>query len=395
MIIERTITTKLKTLLNSFPVVTLTGCRQCGKSTLLKNLLPDYKYVSLEDIDMRELALNDPRHFISVYNQNVIIDEIQQAPELLSYLQTHIDSINKSGMYVLTGSHNLLLMQSISQSLAGRTALLTLAPFSIEELKNANLLPLTVNKMLYTGGYPRIYDQKIEPSDFYDAYIKTYIDRDVRLIRNINDLSAFTRFIKLCAGRCSQILNISQLADDAGITRKTAESWISVLETSYIIYLLKPYYKNFGKRIIKNPKLYFYDTGLVSSLLGLTNAEQVETFYMRGALFENLIVSDILKQRLFQGKTSELYFWRDSNGVEIDVLEEDNTQIYAYEIKASETMNSAFFSNIKKVKDVANLKLKNTAVIYGGNKSIPASETCGAYIPWNELSSKDFKSLIL
>lgn len=385
MIVERTITQKLNSLLKSFPAVTLTGCRQCGKSTLLKHLLPDYDYVSLEDIDIRQMAKDDPRHFISVYNQNVIIDEIQQVPELLSYLQTHIDDVNKSGMYVLTGSHNLLLMQSISQSLAGRTALLTLAPFSITELRNANLLPSTVNEMLYTGNFPRIYDQHIEPSDFYTSYIQTYVDRDVRLIKNISDFSAFTRFIRLCAGRCGQILNVSQLADDAGITRRTAESWLSVLEASYIIYLLKPYYKNFGKRIIKNPKLYFYDTGLAASLLGITDSSQIESFYMRGALFENLIVSELLKKRIFAGKTDELYFWRDSNGVEIDVIEEDNAELRAYEIKASETMNSAFFSNIKKVKDTAGIKWQNIAVIYGGNLAVPASGTCGAYIPWKEM----------
>ena len=385
MIVNRTISAKLKALLKSFPVVTITGCRQCGKSTLLKHLLPKYTYISLEDIDMRQMAIDDPRHFISVYNKNVIIDEIQQAPELLSYLQTHIDSMNKPGMYVLTGSHNLLLMQSISQSLAGRTALLTLAPFSVSEMRGAKIIPSTVNEMLYKGNFPRIYDQKIEPSDFYSAYIKTYIDRDVRLIKNINDFSAFTRFLKLCAGRCSQILNVTELAQDAGITRKTAESWLSVLETSYVIYFLKPYYKNFGKRVIKNSKLYFYDTGLVSALLGITASNQIETFYMRGALFENLIVSELLKRRLFEGKSDELYFFRDSNGVEIDVLEEDGLELRAYEIKASETINNAFFSNIKKIKDLANIDYKNCAVIYGGDKTLPASENLGAYIPWNKI----------
>ena len=384
MIVERTIRTKLLQLLKSFPVVTLTGCRQCGKSTLLKNLLPDYAYISLEDLDLRQMAKEDPRHFISIYSKNVIIDEIQQVPELLSYLQSHIDSVNEAGMYVITGSHYLLLMQSISQSLAGRTALLTLAPFSTKELNASNLLPATVNEMLYNGSFPRIYDKHIEPSDFYPSYIQTYIERDVRTLRNITDYSSFTRFIKLCAGRCSQILNVTALAEDAGITRKTAESWLSVLEASYIIYMMKPYYKNFGKRIIKNPKLYFYDTGLVSSLLGITAAGQMETFYMRGALFENFIVSELLKRRLFSGKSDELYFWRDSNGVEVDVIEEDSLELKAYEIKASETMNTAFFSNIKKIRDLAGIKAENTAVIYSG-KSIPASKENGAYICWKEL----------
>ena len=385
MIIERELNVKLQSLLKVFPVVILTGCRQCGKSTLLKHLLPNYTYISLEDLDVRQLALEDPRHFISVYQKNVIIDEIQQVSQLLSYIQTHVDAVNESGMYVLTGSHNFLLMQSISQSLAGRTALLTLAPFSISELNSKKKLPATVNEMLFKGNFPRIYDKKIEPTDFYPSYISTYVERDVRLLKNISDFSAFNRFLKLCAGRCSQILNVSALAEDAGINRKTAESWLSVLETSYIIYFLKPYYKNFGKRLIKNPKLYFYDTGLVTSLLGITDSNQMESFYMRGALFENLVVSELLKRRLFEGKTDELYFWRDSNGVEIDVLEENGTELFAYEIKASETMNTAFFSNIKKVKEIAHLSLKNTAIIYGGEKNIPSSETQGAYISWKNL----------
>ena len=384
MVVERTIKAKLTQLLTAFPVVTVTGCRQCGKSTLLRHLLPGYTYISLEDLDVRQMAEEDPRHFISVYSKNVIIDEIQRVPGLLSYIQTHVDSINEAGMYVLTGSHNLLLMESISQSLAGRTGLLTLAPFCVEELRKTALRPKTTNEMLYYGSFPRIYDKHIEPSDFYPSYIQTYIERDVRTLRNITDYSAFTRFLKLCAGRCSQILNVSSLAEDAGITRKTAEAWLSVLEASYIIYLLKPYYKNFGKRIIKNPKLYFYDTGLAASLLGITSAEQMESFYMRGALFENFVVSELLKRRLFAGKSDELYFWRDSNGVEVDVLEEDSLELKAYEIKASETLNTAFFSNIKKIKDLVGLKSENTAVIYSG-KSIPASKENGAYISWKDL----------
>ena len=352
---------------------------------MLRHLLANYTYLSLEDIDMRQLARDDPRHFLSAYPRHVIIDEIQQVPELLSYIQTHVDEVNESGMYVLTGSHNLLLMQSISQSLAGRTALLTLAPFSVSELRGSSLLPQTVNEMLCKGGFPRIYDKGIAPADFYPAYIRTYVDRDVRLLKNISDLSAFTRFLKLCAGRTSQILNVTELAEDAGITRKTAESWLSVLETSYIIYLLKPYYKNFGKRLIKSPKLYFYDTGLAAALLGIQDSGQLEFFYMRGALFENFVLSELLKRRLFAGKTDDLYFWRDSNGVEIDVIEEDGTKLYAYEIKASETMNGSFFANIKKVQELAKIPAERTAVIYGGTRSIPATETMGAYISWTEL----------
>ena len=385
MIIERSISGKLKELLKAFPVVTVTGCRQCGKSTLLKHLLPDYAYVSLEDIDIRQMALDDPRHFLSVYSRRVVIDEIQRVPELLSYIQTYVDSVDECGVFVLTGSHNFLLMQSVTQSLAGRTALLTLAPFSVGELRSADALPGTVNEILFRGMYPRIYDRNISPGDYYPSYIKTYIERDVRLLQNITDLSAFTRFLKICAGRCSQILNVTSLADDTGITRKTAESWLSVLETSYIIFFLRPYHKNFGKRVIKSPKLYFYDTGLVASLLSLSDSGQMESFYMRGALFENFVVSELLKKRIFAGRNEDLYFWRDSNGIEIDVLEEDGVNLRAYEIKASETMNGAFFSNIKKMKDAAGIKFEDSAVIYGGDRDLPPSEFSGAYISWRSI----------
>lgn len=389
MIIERTLSTRIQKLLKTYPVVTLTGCRQCGKSTLLKHLLPDYKYVSLEDLDIRQVAETDPRHFLSIYKDKTIIDEIQRVPSLLSYIQTAIDLRNETGVYVLTGSHNLLLMQSISQSLAGRTALLTLAPFSVDELKNASLLPETVNQVLYKGMYPRIYDKNIDPIDFYPAYTQTYIERDVRLLKNISDVSTFHKFLKLCAGRCSQLLQVSALADDCGISRKTAEAWLSVLETSYIIYFLKPYHKNFGKRLIKNAKMYFYDTGLVASLLGITQAEQIETFYMRGALFENFIVSELYKKNLFEGLNDNLYFWRDSNGLEVDIIEEKNLETFAYEIKACETMNRDFMVNLKKLQTLSGIKTENTNIIYGGEKNSSASEFSSGYISWRNVTTVD------
>jgi uncharacterized protein len=275
-------------------------CRQCGKSTLLKNILPGYRYISLEDIDIRETAQSDPRHFLSIYNDHVILDEIQRVPGLLSYLQTHIE-------------------------------------------------------------------------------------RDVRMIKNITGLSSFTRFLRLCAGRCGQILNITSLAEDTGITRKTAESWLSVLETGCVVYLLKPYYRNFGKRLVKSPKLYFYDTGLAVSLLGLTSPGQIDSFYMRGALFENLIVMELLKKRLFAGKNDGLYFWRDSNGLETDVIEEEGQELYAYEIKSSETMDTHFFDSLRKICTLSPIPVRNTAVIYGGKTAQPASGYCGAYIPWKNI----------
>ena len=274
-----------------------------------EKMLPDYKYVSLEDLDQRELAMQDPRTFLSAYDSRTIIDEIQRAPELLSYIQTHVDSLGQNGVYVLTGSHNLLLMQSVSQSLAGRTALFTLAPFSIAELRNAGVLPENIDEMLYKGCFPRLYDnQDLNSTVFYSSYEKTYVERDVREVKAITNLVAFSKFLRLCAGRVGQLLNMTELAEAAEISRQTAEDWLSVLETSYIIFRLSPYYKNVGKRLVKSPKLYFYDTGLASYLLGIRKASDIQNFYMRGALFENLIVSDFFKQKYFAGLDANLYF---------------------------------------------------------------------------------------
>ena len=385
--IQRLASKTIVEMFQTFPIVTVTGCRQCGKSTLLKALLPTYKYVSLENIDNRNLAQNDPMHFLSIYDNYTIIDEIQRAPDLLSYIQTHVDEVNQSGMYVLTGSHNLLLMQSISQTLAGRTALLTLAPFSIQEMENAHILPETINEILYAGFFPRIYHQKLNPTLFYSAYTKTYVERDVREVKNIADLATFTKFLRLCAGRIGQILNITELAESAEISRATAESWLSVLETSYIIFRLQPYYKNIGKRLVKSPKLYFYDIGLASYLLGITKPNDIENFYLRGALFENMIVSDFFKQKLFSGMDANYYFLHDNKGLEIDLIEEQFDGLKAYEIKMSQTKNEAFWKNINPLVKNEILKHKNTAIVYGGKESLPASETKGAYISWRNLGT--------
>ena len=368
-----------------FPVVTVTGCRQCGKSTLLKNLFPKYKYVTLEDLDTRSEAENDPRGFLKTYPNKVIIDEIQRLPNLLSYIQSYVDEVNKPGMYILTGSHNLLLMQSISQTLAGRTGLYTMAPLSISEMREAKILPKTINEILYNGCFPRIYNEKINPTLFYTSYTRTYVERDVRQVQNISDLAKFTKFIKLCAGRTGQMLNTTELAEAAEISRQTAENWISILETSYILFRLQPYSANIGKRLVKSPKLYFYDTGLVCYLLGITKSEDIENFYMRGALFENLIVSDFVKQRFYTGLENNLYYYRDKNNVEIDLIAEEFQYLKAWEIKAGCTRNQDFWKNIKLLVKNGLLKNENSAVVYGGDTALKSNEEKGAYIPWNKL----------
>ncbi len=383
--VERSINKKLLSLVSSFPIVALTGCRQCGKSTLLKNLFPHWKYVSLEDMDIRELAENDPRYFLSLYPEQTIFDEIQRVPKLFSYIQTHVDSLDKTGIYILSGSQNFLLMKSISQSLAGRTAVLNLATFSISELKRADLLVTNLNECLFTGFYPRIYNQKPLPYDFYQSYIKTYIERDVRELKNITDLSAFHKFLRLCAGRVGQILNTTELSNEAGISVLTVKSWLSVLETSGIIFLLKPYYSNYGKRLIKSPKLYFYDTGLICSLIGLQNSTQLELHFLRGSIFENLVISNYIKESYFKGIEPNAYYWRDSNGLEVDLVIEENQQLKLYEIKSSATMNEKFFSSINKLCILSKTPLKNANVVYGGNTTLNANNNHGGYISWMDL----------
>ena len=294
--IERILKQKLLEMTNKYPIVTLTGPRQSGKSTLLKTSFPDYKYVSLEDPDMRLFATDDPKGFLATYPDKTIIDEVQHVPSLFSYIQTYTDNENREGMYLLAGSHNFLLMENVNQSLAGRTAILKLLPFSHREMKEGGILPKNVDEEIFKGAYPRIYDKNIEPDDYYPFYIQTYVERDVRLMRNIGDLSKFIRFLKLCAGRIGQLLNLSSLANECGISVTAATAWISILEASYICYLLRPDFNNYAKRLVKTPKLYFYDTGLACSLLEIQNAEQISTHFLRGGLFENLVINEFIKE---------------------------------------------------------------------------------------------------
>ena len=364
--IHRTLQATLENFAAKYPIVTLTGPRQSGKSTLLKHAFPEYQYISLEDLDMREFAANDPRGFLNSFPHHVILDEVQRVPSLFSYLQTHVDKTNDPGMFLLAGSHNFLLMESVNQSLAGRTAVLKLLPFSREEMKNGDVLPTLVNEQIYCGGYPRLFDKGLRPEEFYPFYIQTYVERDVRQLKNIGDLSRFTRFIKLCAGRIGQLLNLSSLAVECGVSVPTVTSWISVLEASYICYLLRPDWNNFAKRLVKSPKLYFYDTGLACSLLDIKSPEQLNTHYSRGSLFENMVINQFIKKAWNEGNNTDLRFWRDSQGNEVDLLVYDGETPSGYEIKSGETFQTSFFNGLNRWAKITNADSDHLHVIYGG-----------------------------
>lgn len=367
--IERAILEIVMDMAAKFPVVTLTGPRQCGKSTLLKSCFAEYKYISLEDPDVRQIAENDPRGFLRGCGSKCIIDEAQRVPDLFSYLQTIVDSRDECGQFILSGSHNFLLMERISQSLAGRTSVLKLFPFSVAELREAGKLPNDLDEFLLKGCYPRLYDKKLKAKEYFTSYLQTYVERDVRLLRNITDMAAFKRFLKLCASRVGSVMNVTSLAKDAGISVITANSWISILEASFILYTLPPYYKNFSKRIIKSPKIYFCDTGLLCNLLNIFNKEQLQSSDLRGAIFENFIVTEYMKSAVFKGDEPQLYFWRDTNQNEVDLLCETDGKLSAIEIKSGETKNQKFYDGLKKFATIADIPLSDTRVVYGGADS--------------------------
>lgn len=381
--ITRQITSKIETLTSKFPIITLTGPRQSGKSTLLRKCFPTYRYVSLENIDIRNFAASDPNGFIKTYPDHVIIDEAQLVPELFSYLQTHVDTTEREGMYFLSGSNNFMMMQRIGQSLAGRTVLLTLLPFSHREMKEGGILPATTGEEIYKGGYPRLYDKDISPTDYYPSYIQTYVERDIRLLKNISNLDKFTRFVKLCAGRIGQLLNLASLANECGIAVSTANEWLSLLETSYICYVLRPDHNNFAKRLVKTPKLYFYDTGLACSLLQITSAEQLSTHFLRGGLFENLVINEFIKSSYNRGEIPDLCFWRDSAGTEIDLISYTNGIPHAYEIKSASTFSPGFFKNLTKWAKLAGVEPDRCSVIYDGDTSMATTQ--GEIIGWRTL----------
>ena len=363
--IKRNASKVIRKLLKYYPAIILTGPRQSGKTTLSKYIFPKKTYVSLENPDTREFAETDPRAFLEKYKSGAVFDEVQNCPYLFSYLQEIIDENNKPGRFILTCSQQFKLHTQISQSLAGRVALVQLLPFSYSELYN-NKNP-QLDKVLFNGMYPPIHDRKLDPSIWYANYMQTYIERDVRKLINIRDLCAFQRFVRLCAGRTGQLLNLSNLAVDAGITHNTAKAWISILEASYIIFLLQPHHINFNKRIIKTPKLYFYDTGLASWLLSIQNTEQIFNHHARGALFETMIISEMIKERFNKALTSNLFFWRDRSGNEIDVIIEESDLLIPAEIKSGQTINADFFKGLKYWEKLT--ETKESYLIYGGEEN--------------------------
>jgi len=342
MMFNRSIEAILRRYAEIYPVIGITGPYQSGKTTIARTLFAHLPYVNLENIDIRMQAQGDPRAFLSRYYTGGIFDEIQHVPELLSYLQQIVDESDEKGRYVITGSQNFALSQHISQSLSGRIGMTTLLPLSLYELGMSD----DISAAIFKGGYPGLYQNNMQPMEFYPSYIQTYLERDVRQLKNIENLGRFQNFVKLCAGRIGQVVNYSSLAQDADISHTTARQWLTILEASYLIFTLQPFYQNFSKRLIKNPKLYFYDTGLACSLLGLEQESQIETHYLKGNLYENMVILEILKERLNKGLPAHLYFWRDLTGHEVDLIAEWGGTIKAIEIKASSTFQPSFFKNV-------------------------------------------------
>ncbi len=383
--IPRQATSTLQRLAKGFPILALTGPRQSGKTTLAKHVFAQKAYVSLENPDELEFANSDPRRFLARFNQGAILDEVQRCPALLSWLQSLVDERAVMGDFVLTGSAQFELIAGITQSLAGRVGRVELLPLSALELKTANKLPNDLNTMLLQGGYPSLYDREVSPQDWFSNYIATYIERDVRQLIAIRDLSQFQRFVKMCAARSGQLLNLAALGADCGLSATTAREWLSVLEASYLVTRIQPHHQNFGKRLVKSPKLYFLDVGLMAWLLGIRDANSLDTHASRGALFETFVVSELIKQRFNQGHPSDLYFWRDSTGHEVDVLLDTPEGLQAIEIKSGSTFATNWIKSIQKWQTLAGSNGLTPQIIFGGT-GLYERENCQV-IGWQDLAS--------
>ena len=383
--IRRDLAKRVLAAAGKYPVVTVTGPRQSGKTTLVRALFRDCPYVSLESPDERAFALEDPRGFLARFKGRVILDEAQKAPELFSYIQGLVDEEGRPGRFILSGSHNFLLIKGISQSLAGRCAILHLLPFSLPELLGRPGMPperlgrdipaspprpgRSLAECLFTGFFPRIHDKHLPPREWLANYLQTYVERDVRSVLNIGDLESFGRFVRLCAGRSGQLLNMASLASDCGISHMTAKRWISVLEAGFIVFLLRPYHRNFGKRLIKAPKLYFIDTGLLSHLLGIRDGAELASHASRGAVFESFVVSELVKAHYNRGERPALYFWRDSNGREVDILVETGKGLVPIEVKSGQTVASDFLKGLEYWRGIRGKPEGPSALVYGGDTS--------------------------
>ena len=356
-------------LAKSFPVVAITGPRQAGKTTLAKAVFKDKPYVSLENPDEREFAQNDPKRFLARFPNGAVLDEVQRCPALLSWLQGVVDQRGVMGDFVLTGSAQFDLIEGITQTLAGRVGRVELLPLSSSELKAANQLPNSLSQMLIQGGYPALYDRKITPQDWFSNYVATYVERDVRQLISVRNLGQFQTFLKMCASRTGQLINLTSLGADCGISAVTAKQWLSVLETSYIVTLLRPHHSNFGKRLVKTPKIYFLDSGLAAWLMGIRSAETLETHAARGALFESWVVSELYKKRLNAGLSIDLYFWRDNTGNEIDLIVENEKGLQPIEIKSGSTYASDWSQGLNKWQALAKNSSLEPAILYGGESN--------------------------
>lgn len=369
MMVERILSTALIRLARQYPVITLTGPRQSGKTTLCRAIFNSYDYISLEDLSIRSLATNDPRGFLAQFKDGVVLDEIQRTPDLLSYIQGVVDEEQLPGRFILTGSQQFEVTHAINQSLAGRTAILRLLPFAYSELYPKGTKPDIVN-LLYQGFYPRIYDKALNPTEAMSFYLSTYVERDLRSLMNIKNLSVFEKFLKICASQIGRLTNYSRLANDCGITQNTVKEWLSILEASYIIFQLQPHFENFRKRLTKSSKLYFYDVGLAAYLLGITDPIHVQNSPMRGELFENFIVSEFLKNRYNHVKDNNLYFFRDHVGNEVDLILNYGSELVSVEIKAGSTISNDYFKGIHYYQQLSGVKNKRRIVVYSGMRSM-------------------------
>ena len=381
-IYPRSSTDLLYRALQSYPVVVVTGTRQAGKSTLLRHALPDWQMLSLEDLDLREFAQTDPRAFLQRYPAPLIIDEAQRVPDLLSYIQTVVDLSGRMGQYVLSGSQQFSLLAGVTQSLAGRASLIELHPLRLKELADGGGMPTSLDDYLLQGGYPAVHARKLDAQRYYADYVASYVERDVRSLSAVQDLGTFQRFMRLCAARTGQLLNLNALANDCGIAQPTANAWMNLLEASFIVRRIAPYHRNFGKRLVKTPKLYFLDTGLCAWLLGITSARDMQTHYARGALFETWAVTEALKWRAVRGNAQPLYFWRDNIGNEVDLLLEQDGGITLVEVKSGQTFQPDWLRSLQTVQRHMGQPTRH-AVLYGGDISANRSEA--ALVGWRDV----------
>lgn len=373
---------RLAKLLNQFPVISITGPRQSGKSTLAKIAAPEYRYVTLENPNNREFAQEDPKGFLSTYSDKVIIDEAQRVPHLFNYMQEQVDAADKPGQYILSGSHDFLLMESITQSLAGRTALINLFPLSKKELSETEKAPQDINLWLLQGGFPRLHRYDIDPLEFYPPYIQTYLERDVRQQTNVGSLDDFKKFMKLCAGRIGNLLDIGNLATEAGVNAATAKRWLSILQASYAIILVPPYFNNFNKRLVKRPKLYFCDTGLACSLLGLRSKSDIAVSAFRGPLFENMVLMEYLKKECASGPKPEVWFWQETATNEVDFIVGSEANPQAIEVKSGATFDRKWFKSMKVFTELADIDENNRTVVYAGDETVKTSN--GHLVSWKD-----------